>query len=84
MEPPPSTPTADAAEPVVVESRWPIAVAILASIALSVGLRIAEPDREALGPAWLIGDRPGRERLLVAAHDRRPPEAWLATFPIDL
>jgi hypothetical protein len=54
LTPPSTTTPADPAEPVAVEARWPVAAAILAFIAISVALRIVEPDREALGPDWLI------------------------------
>ena len=40
--------------PVRHEPRWPIALVLGAFIVLSVGLRIVEPERESLGPHWLI------------------------------
>jgi hypothetical protein len=42
------------AEPISVEPRWPIALAISFFIALSIVLRIAQPHRESLGPDWLV------------------------------
>jgi hypothetical protein len=41
-------------EPISVEPRWPIALAISFFIALSIALRIAQPHRESLGPDWLV------------------------------
>jgi uncharacterized membrane protein len=49
---PPTTPTDE--ERVVIESRWPIALAVAAFLAITITLRIAEPEREALGPDWLV------------------------------
>ena len=46
-----------------VEARWPVALAVLAFITLSVVLRIAVPHRESLGPQWLV---PGIEFGLLA------------------
>lgn len=36
------------------EPRWPVALAILGFMALSVTLRIAEPQAASLGPRWLV------------------------------
>jgi hypothetical protein len=36
------------------EPRWPVAVVILSFIVLTVVLRSLEPDRQSLGPQWLI------------------------------
>jgi hypothetical protein len=47
----------------LVEPRWPVALAMLTFIALSVVLRIAVPHRESLGPSWLV---PGIEFGLLA------------------
>jgi hypothetical protein len=49
---------------VFIEPRWPIAIALLSFIAITVVLRVAEPHREALGPDWLV---PGLEIALLAA-----------------
>jgi uncharacterized membrane protein len=42
------------AEPIAVESRWPVALAISCFIALTVALHFAVPDHPRLGPGWLI------------------------------
>jgi hypothetical protein len=52
----------DLEEPVFVEPRWPIALALVAYIALTIVLRLAEPHRESLGPHWLV---PGIEIALL-------------------
>jgi hypothetical protein len=51
-------------EQVFVESRWPIALTVAAFIALQITLRIVQPDREALGPPWLV---PGIEMAMLVA-----------------
>jgi hypothetical protein len=51
------------AQELLVEPRWPVALAILTFIALSVALRVAVPGRESLGPHWLV---PGIEFGLLA------------------
>ena len=38
---------------IFVEPRWPLAVAMLSYIALTLVLRIAQPERESVGPHWL-------------------------------
>lgn len=48
----------------ITEPRWPVALALLAFIAVSVVLRVTVPDRESLGPAWLV---PGIEIGLLVA-----------------
>jgi hypothetical protein len=45
---------AAAEEPIFVEARWPVALAVGAYVALSVALRIAVPNRESLGPHWAV------------------------------
>jgi len=52
------------AEVVVLEASWPVVASVAAYIALSVGLRIAVPSRESLGPHWLI---PAVEMALLVA-----------------
>jgi len=37
-----------------VEPRWPVALAVLLFIAISIALRIAVPNRESLGPHWVV------------------------------
>jgi hypothetical protein len=51
-------------EPIYIEPRWPIALALASFIVLSVVLRIAEPKRASFGPHWLL---PGIETALLAA-----------------
>jgi hypothetical protein len=51
-------------EPVFVEPRWPIVLAVSAFTAITVTLRVLEPQRESLGPTWLV---PGIEIALLAA-----------------
>ena len=65
----------DVGEPIFVEPRWPIALALSLYIAITVVLRVAEPEREALGPEWLV---PGIE--IVLARARSPPtrRSWPA------
>jgi hypothetical protein len=46
-----STPTA---EPATIEPRWPVALAILFFIGFTIVLRVAVPNRETLGPRWLV------------------------------
>jgi hypothetical protein len=46
------------------EPRWPIALALGGFIALTVVLRIVQPERERLGPTWLV---PGTEIALLGA-----------------
>jgi hypothetical protein len=41
-------------EPVFVEPRWPVALAVGAFVAISIALRIAVPSRESLGPHWVV------------------------------
>jgi hypothetical protein len=41
-------------EPVFVEPRWPIALAVGFYLTLMIVLRIYEPDRPALGTRWLV------------------------------
>lgn len=77
--------TAD--EELLVEPRWPVALAILAFIALSVGLRVAVPHRESLGPHWLV---PGIEFGLLACLVAADPahlarrRRWLRLISIAL
>ena len=41
-------------EPIFVEARWPVALAVGAFIALSIVLRIAVPNRDSVGPQWAV------------------------------
>ena len=74
-------------ERVFVEPRWPVALALGAFIIITIVLRVAQPERESLGPHWLI---PGAEiallLVLLAAdpahvHGRR---RWLRPLAIAL
>ena len=74
-------------EPVAVEPRWPIALAVSAFTAITVALRVLEPDRESLGPTWLV---PGIEiAMLVALLAADPARvaaraSWLRRLSIAL
>jgi uncharacterized membrane protein len=82
---PEPTPTDD--EPIFIEPRWPIALALSFYIAVTVVLRVAEPHRESLGPHWLV---PGIEiALLVALIAANPAHLagrarWLRPVSITL
>ena len=74
-------------EPVAVEPRWPIALAVSAFTAITVALRILEPDRESLGPTWLV---PGIEIAMLGALLAADPArvasraSWLRRLSIAL
>jgi hypothetical protein len=74
-------------ERVFVESRWPVALAVAAFIAISITLRVVEPDRESLGPDWLV---PAIEIamlvVLIAADPARVSRRakWLRRLSIAL
>jgi hypothetical protein len=74
-------------EPVPAEARWPIAFAVSVFIAITITLRILEPERESLGPTWLV---PGIEiALLAALLAADPPRVsgranWLRQLSIAL
>jgi hypothetical protein len=86
MSSPPGRTRSDA-ELVFVESRWPIALVIAAFIAISIALRIAEPDRESLGPSWLV---PSIELAMLVALVAADParvtrrHRWLRRLSIAL
>ena len=46
--------TSDHEEPGFVEPRWPVALALATFIAISITLRVVEPDRPSIGPRWLV------------------------------
>jgi uncharacterized membrane protein len=75
------------AAPTAIESRWPIAIAVLSYITITVVLRVVEPERETLGPRWLV---PGLEiGLLVALLAADPAHVarrvrWLRPLAIWL
>ena len=61
-----------AGEPVAVEPRWPVALAISSFIAITVVLHFAVPDHPRLGPGWLIPTvEIGMLALLLAADPAR-------------
>jgi hypothetical protein len=47
-----------------IEPRWPVALVIAGFIAITLTLRILEPERESLGPPWLV---PGLEIAMLGA-----------------
>lgn len=80
-------PVAAADEPVAIEPRWPVALAVSFFIALTIVLRVAVPNRESLGPVWLV---PSIEVAMLVAllaadpahlHERR---RWLRPVSIAL
>jgi uncharacterized membrane protein len=84
-EPEPAPSQAD--ERIFLEPRWPIAAALGFFIALTVVLRIVEPERESVGPAWLV---PGIEIVLLMALIAADPAhvvrraRWLRPLSITL
>jgi uncharacterized membrane protein len=70
-----------------IEPRWPVALAIVSFIGITIAVRVAEPHRETLGPHWLV---PGLEvALLVALLAADPAHAvgrrrWLRPIAIAL
>ena len=74
-------------EPIFVEPRWPIALALSFFIAVTVVLRVVEPNRESLGPPWLV---PGFEIALLVALIAADPThlarraRWLRPVSITL
>ena len=63
MSSPPAQARSDE-EVVFLESRWPVAAAVAVFIAITITLRIVEPDRESLGTPWLV---PALEIALLVA-----------------
>ena len=47
-----------------IEPRWPVALVIAGFIAITLTLRVLEPERESLGPHWLV---PGLEIAMFGA-----------------
>lgn len=76
-----------ATEPVLTEPRWPIALAIAGFIAITIVLRAFEPNRESLGPPWLV---PGIEIAMFVALVAANPAGvhrrarWLRRLSIAL
>lgn len=74
-------------EPISVEPRWPVALAVSAFIAITVTLRVLEPTRESLGPTWLV---PGIEIAMLLALLAADPArvaaraSWLRGLSIAL
>ncbi len=70
-----------------IEPRWPLALVLGGFIAFSVALRIAQPQRERIGPAWLV---PGIEVALLGALIAADPThlarrvKWLRPVAITL
>ena len=74
-------------EPSFIEPRWPVALAVGCFVAISVGLRIAVPNRESLGPDWLVpGIEIGLLVLLLLADPARVSgrRRWLRRAAIAL
>ena len=82
-----AAPSASEDEPTFIEPRWPIALALATFIVISITLRIVEPEREALGPDWLV---PSIEiGLLIALIAANPAHVvgrarWLRPLAITL
>jgi hypothetical protein len=74
-------------EPVNIEPRWPVALAISFYIALSIGLRVVVPRRESFAPHWLV---PGIEIAMLIALFLADPghlgarAPWLRPLAITL
>ena len=74
-------------EPIFIEPRWPIALALGSFIVLTIVLRVFEPHRESLGPHWLV---PGIEIALLVALVAADPahltgrRHWLRPLSIGL
>jgi len=57
-------PAAADEEPIFVEPRWPLALVVGFYLAISVTLRVVEPNRPSVGPHWLV---PAIEACLLLA-----------------
>jgi hypothetical protein len=74
-------------EPIFVEPRWPLALALSAYIAITIVLRVVQPQRESLGPHWLV---PSIEIALLGALIAADPArvhrraTWLRRVSIAL
>jgi hypothetical protein len=74
-------------ERLILEPRWPIALALGFFIAVSIVLRVAVPERSSLGPDWLIpGIEIGLLVLLLLADPARIAgrRRWLRRLAIAL
>jgi uncharacterized membrane protein len=56
-------------ERIVIEPRWPMALAVVAFLALTVTLRIVLPNRQIIGPNWLVPVLEGVLLILLLAAD---------------
>jgi hypothetical protein len=71
----------------VIEPRWPIALTLGLFVAVTIVLRVAEPDRAGIGPHWLV---PGIEIALLAVLIMADParvsgrRRWLRRLSITL
>jgi uncharacterized membrane protein len=86
--PPPAEPGLERGEePLRVEPRWPVGLALGSFVALTVALRILQPHRESLGPEWLV---PGIEVVLLVVLIAADPahitgrRRWLRPLSIVL
>jgi hypothetical protein len=70
-----------------VEPRWPVALAVATFIGISIALRIAVPNRESLGPHWVV---PAIEIVLLVCLIAADPahvtgrRRWLRPLSIAL
>ena len=70
-----------------IEPRWPVALVLGSYVVLTVVLRAVEPNRESLGPHWLV---PGIEALLLLVLIAADPahiegrRRWLRPVSISL
>jgi hypothetical protein len=74
-------------ERLILEPRWPLALALSFFIAVSIILRVAVPERSSLGPDWLIpGTEIGLLLLLLLADPARISgrRRWLRRLAIAL
>ena len=62
--------TSDHEEAGFAEPRWPVALALATFIAISITLRVVEPDRPSIGPRWLV---PAIEIALLVSSPRLRP-----------
>jgi hypothetical protein len=72
-------------EPIVVEPRWPVALALGGFIAVTIVLRVLQPHRETLGPGWLMPSVEVVLLVLLIASDPthiRERRHWLRPLSI--